>query len=454
MSARAPQRAASDLSYDRHHYRIVGGRRLSGKVAVSGAKNAVTKQLVASLLSEEPSVLTNVPRTREIEVVLEVMSELGTQIEWPDEHTVQVATPKVVNASLSERYSGVNRIPILMMGPLLYRVGEASVPLPGGCRIGKRPIDFHLAGLRQMGAEVMEQPRSVSVKSHALEAAHIELPFPSVGATENLLLAAVGTKGTTMIRNAAVEPEVMDLIHFLQQMGALVTVEADRKIVIEGVEHFRGARHTPINDRIEVASFAAAAVATDGRIEVVGARQEHIVTFLNYLRKIGGDFEVTADGVAFYRSAHLRSQHVETDVHPGYMTDWQQPLVVLLTQAHGASIIHETIYEDRFGYTDQLNAMGANIALSTACLGGRPCRFAGKDFEHSAIVMGPTPLQGGLLEIPDLRAGFAYIMAALIAEGTSEIRGTRYLERGYENLVGKLRSVGADIDLLALARAD
>jgi UDP-N-acetylglucosamine 1-carboxyvinyltransferase len=436
------------MAEDRHYYRISGGHPLSGKVAVSGAKNAVTKELVASMLSEEPSILTNVPRMHEVEIVLDMISELGAQIEWLDEHTIQVATPHIVNSSLNERYSGVNRIPILMMGPLLHRVGEASVPLPGGCRIGKRPIDFHLAGLRQMGAQVIEQPRSVGVKTYGLEAAHIELPFPSVGATENLLLAAVKARGTTMIHNAAVEPEVMDLIHFLQQMGALVTVQVDRKIVVEGVDHLRGARHAPITDRIEVASFAAAAVATDGRVEVVGARQEHIVTFLNHLRKIGGDFEVTDGGVAFYRAGSLKAEHVQTDVHPGYMTDWQQPLAVLLTQAQGASVIHETIYEDRFGYADQLNRMGANIALSTACLGGRTCRFAAKDFEHSAIVMGPTPLTGGLLEVPDLRAGFAYIMAALIADGTSEIRGTRYLERGYENLAEKLCSIGAEIDLV------
>jgi len=442
------QERLSAESYDDHRYRIVGGRPLSGRVTVMGAKNAVTKQLVASLLSDEPSILTNVPRTREIQTVLDMISELGSYIEWTDERTLRLTTPEIVNPALNERYSGVNRIPILMIGPLLHRVGKASVPLPGGCRIGKRPIDFHLAGLRRMGAEVVEHPRSVDVTTAGLVGAHIELPFPSVGATENLLLAAVKAKGTTIIHNAAVEPEVMDLIHFLQQMGALVDVQVDRTIIVEGVDYLRGARHTPISDRIEVASYAAAAVATGGRIEIVGARQEHIVTYLNYLRKIGADFDVTDRGLAFYRSTRLKAQHVETDVHPGFMTDWQQPLIVLLTQAQGASVVHETIYEDRFGYTAQLNAMGANIALSTACLGGRSCRFASKDFQHSAIVMGPTKLHGGLLEIPDLRAGFAYVMAALIAEGPSEVRGTRFLERGYENLAENLRSIGANIEVL------
>lgn len=437
---------ARAMQHDRLLYRITGGQPLHGAVTVGGAKNAVTKQLVASLLTTEPSVLTNVPRILEVEIVLHMLEELGTRVDWLDNRSLRVETPEITNASLSELYSGVNRIPILMMGPLLHRVGESSIPLPGGCRIGKRPIDFHLAGLRQMGAEVTEMTRSVTVKALKLEGAHVRLPFPSVGATENILLAAVLAQGTTVIHNAAVEPEVLDTVHFLQQMGALVTVEVDRTILVEGVDRLRGTTHRPINDRIEAASFGAAAVATDGRVEVRGARQEHLVTFLNHLRKLGGDFRVTEHGILFYRDRPLTAEHVETDVHPGFMTDWQQPLVVLLTQAHGASVIHETIYEDRFGYTEQLNQMGANIALSTACFGGRGCRFASKDFQHSAIVMGATPLQGMALEIPDLRAGFAYILAGLVATGNSEISGTRYLERGYEDPIGKLRSIGAKIE--------
>ncbi|KPM57244.1 UDP-N-acetylglucosamine 1-carboxyvinyltransferase [Frankia sp. R43] len=431
---------------DPHWYTIAGGAPLTGSVEVSGAKNSVTKLLVATLLTPEPCTLTRVPRIVEVDVVLGMLAELGTQVEWLDAQTVRVATPTIVDASLSEAYSGVNRIPILMMGPLLHRVGEAVVPLPGGCRIGKRPVDFHLVGLRAMGAEIIEQLRSVEVKTLGLHGAQVTLPFPSVGATENLLLAAVRAKGTTVISNAAVEPEIIDLILFLQQMGALVDVEVDRTIVVQGVEALHGAHHAPIPDRIEVASFAAAAVATNGRVDVVGARQEHVATFLNHLRRLGGEFEVSQHGLTFYRARELTATHVQTDVHPGYMTDWQQPLTVLLTQAKGASVIHETIYEDRFGYTRQLNEMGADIALSTSCLGGKACRFASRDFEHSAVVSGPTPLRAADLEIPDLRAGFAYVMAALVAEGSSLIRGTRFLERGYEDPVGKLRSIGALIE--------
>ncbi|RCG31955.1 UDP-N-acetylglucosamine 1-carboxyvinyltransferase [Sphaerisporangium album] len=438
------------MSSDRHRYAITGRRPLSGAVEVAGAKNAVTKLLVATLLTEDPCTISGVPKIAEVGIVLGMLADLGTGIEWVDDRTVRLTTRHIATASLSEAYSGVNRIPILMMGPLLHRAGETTIPLPGGCRIGKRPIDFHLAGLRAMGAQITEQPRSVSVKVAAdgLRAAHITLPYPSVGATENLLLSAVLARGTTIIDNAAVEPEIMDLILMLQQMGALVSVEVDRRIVIEGVPRLRGASHRPLPDRIEVASFAAAAVATGGRIEVIGAVQEHVATFLNYLRKVGGEFEVTSRGLAFYQARELTPVPVQTDVHPGYMTDWQQPLVVLLTQASGASVIHETVYENRFGYAEQLNAMGAGIALSTACLGGKACRFALRDFQHSAVVIGPTPLRAGPLEIPDLRAGFAYIMAALIADGTSVITGTRYLERGYEDPAGKLRSVGAAIETI------
>ncbi len=447
--------AGSSLSFatggDRHRYRIVGGQPLFGSVEVSGAKNSVTKLLVATLLTDEPCMLARVPRIVEVDVVLGMLAELGAEVEWLDDHRVRIQTARITDPSLSEMYSGVNRIPILMMGPLLHRVGEAVVPLPGGCRIGKRPVDFHLAGLRAMGAEIVEQLRSVQVKTLGLHGAHVELPFPSVGATENLLLAAVRAKGTTVISNAAVEPEVIDLILFLQQMGALVDVEVDRTIVVQGVERLHGADHTAIPDRIEVASFAAAAVATNGRVDVKGARQEHVATFLNHLRRIGGEFRVTDDGISFYKDRELTATHVQTDVHPGYMTDWQQPLVVLLTQAQGASVVHETIYEDRFGYTRQLNAMGASIALSTSCLGGKVCRFASRDFEHSAVVSGPTPLTGGDLEIPDLRAGFAYVLAALVANGTSTISGTRFLERGYEDPIGKLRSIGAMIETIPVA---
>jgi UDP-N-acetylglucosamine 1-carboxyvinyltransferase len=278
-----------------------------------------------------------------------------------------------------------------------------------------------------------------------LVGAHVRLPFPSVGATENLLLAAALAKGTTVIANAAVEPEIMDLVLMLQKMGALITMDIDRTITIEGVAALRGVEHTTVPDRIEIASFAAAAVATDGRIEVRGARQDHLITFLNALRHIGGEFHETPHGLEFGRGRPLTGTDIETGVHPGFMTDWQQPITVLLTQATGTSVVHETIYEDRFGYAEQLSAMGAEVELTTRCLGATSCRWHNRDYLHTAKISGPTPLKGADLAIPDLRAGFGYVLAALAADGTSTITGTRYLERGYEQPVAKLAAVGAHI---------
>jgi len=395
-------------------------------------------------------VLHGVPRIVEVDLVLGMLAELGTEVTWLGEHSVRVHTPTVTGVSLSEMYSGVNRIPILMMGPLLHRCGETVVPLPGGCTIGKRPIDFHLDGLRLMGADVVENPRSVKLRADELTGAHITLAFPSVGATENLLLAAALAKGTTVISNAAVEPEIVDLILLLQKMGALVSIDTDRTITVEGVRKLRGVEHTTIADRIEIASFAAAAVATDGRIEIRGARQEHLITFLNKLRRIGGEFAETDHGLEFWQARPLTATDVETGVHPGFMTDWQQPITVLLTQATGTSVVHETIYEDRFGYAQQLNAMGAAVSLTNQCLGASACRFHHRDYQHTAKITGPSALHGTDLIIPDLRAGFGYVLAALVAEGTSTISGTRYLERGYEDPVAKLRAVGAEIDVLPI----
>jgi UDP-N-acetylglucosamine 1-carboxyvinyltransferase len=297
-----------------------------------------------------------------------------------------------------------------------------------------------------MGADIVDRPGSVKVTASRLAGAHVHLPFPSVGATENLLLAAVLAKGTTVISNAAVEPEIVDLVLMLQKMGALITIDTDRTLTISGVHELRGVEHHTVTDRIEIASFAAAAVATDGRIEVRGARQDHLITFLNALRHIGGEFTETEHGLEFFRARPLTATDIETGVHPGFMTDWQQPITVLLTQATGTSVVHETIYEDRFGYARQLKgSMGADIELTTRCLGATSCRWHNRDFQHTAKISGPTQLKAADLVIPDLRAGFGYVLAALVADGTSTISGTRYLERGYEQPVAKLTAVGARI---------
>ena len=273
-------------------------------------------------------------------------------------------------------------------------------------------------------------------------------------ATENAILAACRAKGRTTIRGAAIEPEVMDLILFLQKLGVVIYVDVNRTIYVKETTEFYEVEHRVLTDRIEAASFGMAAIATKGRVFVEGAHQADMITFLNKLRQINGGFSVRENGIEFFYQGPLKGGlHLQTDVHPGFLTDWQQPFVVLLTQAVGSSVVHETVYENRFGYIDTLLLMGAHVERFTQCLGDRPCRFASLNYEHSLIVKGPTEFRGMQIDIPDLRAGFAYVMAALLAPEESLLTGIPYLERGYENLERKLQGLGAQIERVELCQS-
>jgi len=430
-------------------YIIQGSTPLEGEIPVWGAKNAISKQLIASLLTRDACVFHNVPRIAEIHAVLEMLQELGSKYEWIGANSLRIQTETISSSEISFKHSRVNRLPILFVGVLVARTGTAIVPIVGGCNIGARPVDFHVDGLKRMGVAFEETPDRVEATCTRLAGCHYDLPFVSIGATENLLLAAVLAEGTTVISNAAVEPEVVDTILVLQKMGAEVFIDAGRKIVINGVKELHGVEHHVIPDRMEVSALAVAAIATNGRVKVLNAKQEHVITLLNTVRRMGAEFEVADDGITFYRrQRELSHVHIETDVHPSFMTDWQQPFVVGLTQAVGVSIVHETIYENRFGFTKTLNEMGANISVTTHCLGSKPCRFADKNFLHSAVISGPTRLKGASLEIPDLRAGFAYVIAALIAEGTTILTGLSHLDRGHADLPGRLKALGATIEVV------
>lgn len=440
--------------------KIKGGISLKGKVKAAGAKNAVTKMLVASLLSDKRCRFYNVPNISEVEITVALCREIGSEIEWDrDAGILEIITRELKTAYVPQRFSGSNRIPILMIGALLGRTGEdIIVPTVGGCSIGKRPIDFHIQALEKLGAtiEYREMKKEGAYLAHAhqgLKGAIIQFPYASVGATENAILAASRAKGTTVIKNAAIEPEIIDLILFLQKLGVLISLENDRTIRVQQTAHFYEVEHTVLTDRVEAASFGMAAISTKGRVFVEGAQHLHMITFLNKLREIGAGFDIKNDGIEFFYKGPLRGGvHLETDVHPGFLTDWGQPFVVLLTQAEGRSVVHETVYENRFGYTETLKQMGAEIDLFTQCLGGRECRFASKNFCHSLIVKGIATLSSKDIAIPDLRAGFAYVMAALIAPETSTISGLSYLDRGYENLVEKLASIGAEITRSAIPK--
>ncbi len=433
--------------------KIKGGKPLEGKVRAAGAKNAITKLLVASLLSDKRCIFYNVPNIAEVEVTVDLCREIGSEIHWDKcEGIIEIVTKQLKTSYVPQRFSGSNRIPILMIGALLGRTDEdIIVPTAGGCKIGKRPVDFHISALEILGAEIeyreMKKEGAYFARAHqGLKGSIITLPFPSVGATENTILAACRAQGTTVIKNAAIEPEIIDLILFLQKLGVTIGIDADRTIHIQRAQQFYEVEHTVITDRIEAASLGLAGISTKGRVLVEGAQHAHMITFLNNLRAVNAGIEVKKEGIEFFYKGPLKGGiHVETDVHPGFMTDWQQPFVLLLTQAHGVSVVHETVYENRFGYTETLKQMGADIELFTHCLGGKPCRFASKNFHHSIVVKGATPLCSKDITIPDLRAGFAYVLAALLAPEESHIDGLHYLDRGYENIVGKLSALGAEI---------
>ena len=430
---------------------IEGGVPLVGEVQASGAKNAITKLLVASLLSDKPCTFYNVPDIGDVRVTVELCQEIGMRVDWDRKAGIlHCQTKEIATSYIPQRFSGSNRIPILMIGALLGRTEEdVIVPTVGGCAIGRRSVDFHIDALTRLGAciEHREMKRESAYFAHAhngLKGTMIRLPYPSVGATENTILAAVSARGTTILQNAAIEPEIMELILFLQKIGAQISVETDRTIRIVGTRVFYETDHTILVDRIEAASLGMAAIGTKGRIFVRGAEHHTMMTFLNKVRELGGGFSIKRDGIEFYYDGPLQgSLHLETDVHPGFMTDWQPPFTVLLTQASGASVVHETVYENRFGFASALRDMGADISLFKQCLGNKECRFGSCSHYHSIVVKGPTPFKGRSLTIPDLRAGFAYVMAGLIASGETSISGVYFLDRGYERIVEKLQSLGA-----------
>ena len=433
--------------------KIKGGIPLEGTVKASGAKNAVTKILVASLISDKRCTIYNVPNINEVEVTVELCKQIGSEVHWDrQEGVIEIVTKELKSLYIPQRFSGSNRIPILMIGALLGRTDEdIIVPTAGGCNIGKRPVDFHIQALEKLGAtieyRIMKKEGAYFARAHqGLKGTVIHLNYPSVGATENSILAAVRAKGSTVIKNAAIEPEILDLILFLQKLGAHIYVDVDRTIRVTETKQFYDVEHTVITDRLEAASLGMAAISTKGKVFVEGAQHQHMITFLNKLREANAGFHVKNHGIEFFYQGPLRGGvHIETDVYPGFATDWQQPFVVLLTQAEGFSVIHETVYENRFGYTKTLNEMGADTGLFTHCLGGKECRFAAQGFHHSLLIKGSTPLVGKEIAIPDLRAGFAYVMAGLIAQGETVLSGLNYLDRGYEKLEEKLLALGADV---------
>lgn len=416
---------------------------LRGDIEVSGSKNSVTKHMLAALLGDSPSTIDNAPKVGDVTITAGMLDALGAGVDISN-GSVIVDPTTLTDSRVPVTYTGLNRIPILLIGPLLHRIGEAYVPMVGGDKIGSRPTDFHIEALEALGAEIHVTDQSFEAKAQSLHGARIRLPFPSVGATENILLTAALAEGRTIVENAAIEPEVVELALFLQRMGAHIELKPDRRYVIEGVESLSGAQRTLAGDRLEAFSYLVTGLATGGDVRVFGCDQSQLVTGITTLQRMGANFEITDSYIAASADG-LHGAAVQTHPHPGFMTDWHPPLVVLFTQAQGMSVVHETVYEERLDYIKALSAMGAEIEGFDQCLAGGACRFHEAHFRHSAVVRGTSKLHGADIEVPDVRGGFACVMAAAVAEGNSTLRGVHHVERGHEEPRRKFAELGLSI---------
>lgn len=426
---------------------------MGGRVAIAGSSNQVTKCIIAALLTDESVLIKGAPAVNERYIVEELFESLGGCVERLDEHTLRLNSRNVSESEIPEEICRKNRISILAAGPLLHRFGQCRIFAKlGGDRIGKRPVNFHIDGLRKMGA-VVEFDESASeyvleAPKDGLSGAHLVLPFPSVMTTESMIITATLAKGRTVIENAAIEPEINELVKMLQKMGADIMVNANRTYVIEGVERLSGCELRVMPDRNQAVSFAVAALATGGNVLLEKMPHEPVYSFINFIQRMGAEFKINSDGifVSAPKGKLLKSAHIEVEVHPGFMTDWQQPFMVLFTQSQGVSILHETIFDDRLNYTKYLNQMGARIHLSSKCLGEAHCRFRNRNYVHSAIIEGETPLHGGEFALPtDIRAGMCLVIAGLVAHGETILSNAMELHRKYDHLVEKLRCLGADL---------
>jgi UDP-N-acetylglucosamine 1-carboxyvinyltransferase len=412
---------------------IRGGRPLRGAVAVSGSKNATLPILMASLLTREPLILHNVPRLRDVRTAIALLEGLGATTRWLDDHSLELCAAEVRAHEASYDLVKTMRASFVVLGPMLARTGRARVSTPGGCAIGARPVNLHVSGIRALGARI--QLRNGYVEAHAdrLVGARLWLDSPSVGATENIMMAAVLARGHTTIENAAREPEVQDLAAVLIAMGAQIDGAGTHVITIEGVERLQGAEHRVIPDRIEAGSLMIAAAITGGDVVVENAPVVQLDAVIAKLRETGADVTPLNGGVRVARVAGMRPVELRTLPYPGFPTDLQAQMMALLTQARGTSVITETIFENRFMHALELIRMGADIAMKGA----------------TAVVRGPSPLSGAPVMATDLRASMGLILAGLAAENHTQVSRVYHLDRGYEALDEKLRALGADIERIA-----
>lgn len=430
---------------------IKGGKPLFGSVRLGGAKNASFKLMIASLLTKGESRLLNFSHIKDVDITKDMIQDLGAKTLVAGERTMFISGKGLDKDTIPAKYGALSRASTMFLGPLLTRFGHAVVPFPGGDAIGKRPIDRHLMGLEALGVKFHDHDGvlEASVKGR-LKGATYKFEKNTHTGTETLLMAAVCAKGKTVLENSALEPEIDDLIIFLNSMGAKILRKSGRVIEIQGVDELHPAIHRIMPDRNEAVSYACAAIATKGDIIVENARADHLHAFLAKLNEMGAGYEVGSYGIRFYYKGKLQAVHVETQPHPGFMTDWQPLFAILLTQTEGKSIIHETVSETRFQYADGLRSLGAQVRLFNPDVKDphKTYNFTyhpSDSIMHAAEITGLTPLHGTEFHVPDLRAGATMVLGALVASGTTKITNISLIDRGYEELDSRLRSMGAQI---------
>lgn len=432
---------------------ITGQKPLTGAIRLSGAKNVALKLCVASLLTDEEIVIHNVPVITDVLLMLEILEHMGVTVRR-DGHTVTIKKGSIRSCTVPLDTGAHLRTSSMVIGPLLARYGEAKIPNPGGCRIGARPIDRHIQGLRQMGATIdyHTQDGYFYAKSSMLHGVRYRFPKNSHTGTETMILAAVLAKGSTVLENAAEEIEIDDLIAFVNQMGAKVRRTKSREIVIDGVDSLHGATHTIMPDRNEEVTFAIAAAVTRGDIVIHDSQRQNLTSFIEMFIKAGAMVEPIDEKTTRYsQKGSIHSTDIVTAPYPGFMTDWQAPWTLLMTQADGVSTVHEAIFESRFSYVSELKKMGVQIDFFDPAVENPQAyyNFNWEDriegYHHAICIRGPSLLHNAILYIDDLRAGATLVLGALAASGESYIHGIDQIDRGYERVEEKLQSLGAHI---------
>ncbi len=415
-------------------YVIQGGKPLTGEVSISGAKNAVVAILTAAVLAESPCVIENIPAISDVKYIAKILESLGALVEEVEPSVLRIDPTNVHSMVVAPEHASRLRASYYFLGALLAKFGKAQVPLPGGCDFGVRPIDLHLKGFESLGASYRLERGVVHLSSEELSGDHIYFDKVTVGATINVMLAAVKAKGLTVIENAAKEPHIVDLANFLNSMGANIMGAGTDIIKIKGVDHLYGTEYSIIPDQIEAGTFMAMAAATHGDVLVKNVIPKHMEPISSKLRRMGVEVTEYDDSIRVRYCGVLKATDVTTRPHPGFPTDMQPQIAAVLCLADGISIVREGVWDSRFKYIDELRRMGADVSVN----------------ERVAVIKGIDHFVGAPVRAVDLRAGAAVVIAALAAEGVSEIENVRYIERGYERIVQKLRNLGADIECVTV----